>query len=1297
MNVHDLLATNNGDGMHLSFKDGEAYNLTARENKKNGLLFECSQGTAKFSGNIISESNGGNGLNCTLKNKDDHMTISNDISISNNLGKGVNINICKDSELEMDNGKITGNKCQNTQEYMDEYGSGVYIEGEGKVTLSNVNVIDNIPKKTSKNGAIYLFGYGNVSINNCIIEKNGVYGIYTRINDDSNQNHKLLVEGTTINDNDGGVYICSNSNAVINKCTISNNKNSGIKVYHDSSFLEDIDVVSIAKTNITNNDIGIEFKQDYDDNSKVNVKSAVINGNKEYGIKTDGYVKMAGRQVKIRDKIRLEKRDHPLILTGSMQTGTNYLISVSNEYSAGDAVVIPANDGKITNAAQYVRFTTPVESSFVFAKGTGAQNNIKNSIILKHGIFVSDAGDDSNIGTRPDQPFKTMSKALSIAKDKGYVIYVCGPVTIYSSNEQWNAQYPLEIRRYNGFAVAGKNSYPAYKGDMFILKDIANVSWNENVTVISGRGYDGDTISTTGSIFKVEKDATLNVKHPTSIEGNFMSSGNGGAICNNGVVNIDSDLSLTDLSAVNGGAIYNTGIVNVNGSLSIDGSKVSKYGASIYQAGEFNLNSGSTLNTDEVIYLTDKKVLTLDNADIKLFGDASMLNIDIGDPYDGRHYIEYTHSNHEVNKEIERYKLPINITSAFLNLGKDEHSLMYLYLKQKNIVYVNPNFDENQMDSSDKVSAPGYTADYPFKDLKSAYQALRSGGGLIYVMNPIPIDQKVIVGLSSYSDDNETITIDNGGVALKRYSKPDEVNNVDKHYDTNTSTDALFKVNGTLTLDGVSIDGHSKNVTEASDDYKNTIASSVVATNSMIDVLESGALHLTNNASIINCKRDNGASAITNRNVTSIDGMTEIKGSVYLAESKVIDVSTGNVSQANVVDVLLDDPSNGRVIAKYATTETISDTEKDKYRLDESILREYRVIVDNSDHTVKLVEKGAVYVDGENGLDTNNGANPENPFKTLEKAYSTLSNGGGTIYIVGTIHISDDTLLMNNLYSDLNSAVEITDGTVNILRYSKPNTTKAGFNVDSYTGTLIQVEKNSELLLQNIDIDGHGNDLNTNNETTTAKAVNAQSVMIHVNGTLIMNEGTQLLNNHNVSQTEYGGALCINSTGRAEIYGGSIQGNSDYRNDRNGIYQGGTLEIGGVVNLPSDQWIYLGQDKYIDITNSLDLPNDYQFSVEFDESEYKEKRVIARYVDGLIPQKDAYNLKNKDAIKNKKLHITSQGQDVILDKKPQDPLPIVGGNGSFKIACAGLALVIGGLVLNRKKWFNFHKDSKDNK
>ena len=156
MNVHDLLATNNGDGMHLSFKDGEAYNLTARENKKNGLLFECSQGTAKFSGNIISESNGGNGLNCTLKNKDDHMTISNDISISNNLGKGVNINICKDSELEMDNGKITGNKCQNTQEYMDEYGSGVYIEGEGKVTLSNVNVIDNIPKKTSKNGAIYL-------------------------------------------------------------------------------------------------------------------------------------------------------------------------------------------------------------------------------------------------------------------------------------------------------------------------------------------------------------------------------------------------------------------------------------------------------------------------------------------------------------------------------------------------------------------------------------------------------------------------------------------------------------------------------------------------------------------------------------------------------------------------------------------------------------------------------------------------------------------------------------------------------------------------------------------------------------------------------------------------------------------------------------------------------------------------------------------------------------------------------------------------------------------------------------
>ena len=967
-------------------------------------------------------------------------------------------------------------------------------------------------------------------------------------------------------------------------------------------------------------------------------------------------MKMGGSGVNIPDMIYLNDGNYPITLTGSMRTGRTYSIGLNtSSYVGGDVVVEPSDYP--TNAAQYLRFNVPAQAGYVFAKG-GAEDK---SIVLKQCLFVDGVnGDDSNSGVTPAVPLKTMGRALKIAEQGEYVIYICGKVT--AGTETWSCEAPVVVKRYTGFSIGGSMSFSPYAGTMFEVPAGAALTLGKNVSLIMGRNTDDDAYRPTGSVFDVKGTLTLDNAGLT-IEGNMISSGDGGAINNSGTVNVSAAATIQSVSAANGGAIwnagtlnvdaaltidnagangdggaiYNTGTVNVSSALAIGSATAGGNGSAVYQAGEFVLSGDASLETGGVVYLTNGSYLTLSTADAQM---TNPLSLDIGDPSDGRVYARYM-ADAAAETERARYSLPVRITSTYTlmddTMTDGAGSGLALYLGQKNVVYVDPTFDGE--DISGRVK--GDYADYPFKTLEEAYKKLAEvGGGLIYVVTPITVDQNTTVGAGGYVQGDVSVTLAEGMVSLKRYSRPTASMELFTH---ETNADELFTVkNGAeLTLDGVVLDGHAQAVTNAGDKYKNTIAAAVKTDKPMVSI-ESGKLILKNDAELVSCDR-----AIDNADVLSVEGETKIDGSVYLAADKVVSVTTGAETGANAVRILLDDAKNGRVIASY--TQAPAETEKSKYLLDSSITALYKLEIQGND--IVLVAKGAAYVDGRNGDDTLDGTTPAKAVKTLKQAYENLAaDGGGTIYIVDTVTIDQSIALTESRYADSQSEIAIEDGTVTIRRYSKPEASVEGFTKASCTGVMFSIAEDGSLTLQSIVVDGHSQRFDAGKAETTAGGVNAQAAMLDVRGALTIEAETVLRNNNNTSASVGGGAIRIRSTGKVSIHGGEMVGNEADMGG-SGVYNFGRLEISGEPKLDvttgAEQWIFMDQNHVIYVTDALNIAN--PLPVDLTDPSYQNGHVIAVYSDGLTPNHRAYRLRDQyNRMETRSLSLTTEEQNVLL-------------------------------------------------
>ncbi len=998
----------------------------------------------------------------------------------------------------------------------------------------------------------------------------------------------------------------------------------------------------------------------------VDIQKAVISGNTvtgsnspySTGIYNEGSrLYMSGDEVEIEDNIYLQTKGRHIYLRSGLSDAV-YNIAVNMDtgaYSYGDVVVSPAKNSSI-NAAQYLRSTNALVPGSVFAKGQCGEHQteshsaaVVDSIVLKSCIFVDGTKTVSGDGTTPAKAFATMEEALQSASAANAVIYICGTVSV-TGNETWsNNTSPVELRRYTGFSIGGEINDEEYgqaficKGDMISVEAGASLTLGKNVGVVAGSHNANDTISAEGSIFDVS--GTLVLSDTISIEANY-SSADGSAIKvnNGGTVTVKAAVSISDCSGANGGAINNMGTVNVtSGSLSISDCSASGNGDSVYNGGEFIVAAGQSFNADGAFYIAKDKFLTLGSSTAKINENMEPLFIDIEAPVDQRVYVSYKNTFSDEATEEAKFKLSSSITSSFLReAGADKKSLI---LSQSNIVYVGNTVIDDTL-------TKGYSADNPFKTLKEAYEKLRElGGGLIYLVDTVNVSGDVTVGNNVYSDSTNTVTLTDGGVSIRRYSQPTNFEpDGSKAFTALSNIGSLFNVtgSGSLTLDGIVVDGHNYDIDTAGADTQFTIAPAVTSTAAMVTLSGSGSLTVKNGASLVSNTSSSRADAIDHNggSVTLSGSSVDIDGRVYLDTNKVITVDHSSLSPAASLDIVLADAYDGRVIAQYTKGENSAPDagEVNKYSLTKDVAEQYRLCVDTNADTVILRTNRAVYVDGVNGDDNNVGV-PDSPIKTLRKAYELLSAYGGTIYIVNTVTVGGgaDIALGSKQFYD-GETVTVQSGDVAIVRYSRPTaySTLNGYSRGSFTnGSLIKLEQGASLTLANISIDGH-NTAKSGSANTAALAINGGGALISVGGSLLL-DGASLVNNTN--DKGRGGAMVVLGSGSVLMRGGaSIRGNKDAEGD-NAVFLSGKLDIGGNINFAADQWVY-ENNKYIDVSASFSgtVP------VELPVQDVDSGKVIAKYAAGLQPDADQFSLTQANMEKAEALNIakTEVEQDVVL-------------------------------------------------
>lgn len=1264
---------NSGDGAKL---DGFTADATAsvssstfNKNGGNGLEANCGNlfqqandgtiGRMLQLSQLTIDGNGDSGL--MLSGSDDHNGATNlsSVTISNNGGY----------EL----GTITNESGVETEGYTGtQYGGGIYVGDNVTLFLDSSSKITG--NKAVKGGAIYweqnsaFAQEGNGAV---LSENEAVYGGAFYVT------QPVTISGFVVKNNTakqgGGMFVdMANITAAV---TVQNDDSI------DSSFTGNkaeqggaIYVSALADETAA--------KARYLDLRSVEISGNESTSDSGYssGIYNAGSrLYLNGDNANIQDNIYLNQANRHVHLSSGL-SDVMYSIAVRMQqiendggYQYGDVVMSPIVGGS-TNAANYLRNTRAVVPGSVFAKGKcGTEHTADghttadvDAIVLRNCIFVNSENslpENQQDGTTPLKAFETMQRAIDAAAGTG-VIYVCANPDgsggyILKDNENWTAGSGVEIRRYTGFNIGGDaNTQGQYGQDFICHGDLITVPAGKTLTLgngistVSGSHNASDTINASGSVFDVS--GTLNLNGALVIDGNTSTSADGSAIMvhEGGTVNVAAAVSVSASSGVNGGGIYNAGTVNVNsGSLSISGCSASGNGASVYNNGTFRVDDSASFSADAEFYIAKGKHLTVESSSTAINSGMEPLFIDIEAPADQRVYVSYENAFNNETQEEAKYALSPSVTASYLrSAGTGNKSLI---LSQSNVVYVG---NKNASGVADGVTL-GMSADKPFKSMQEAYSYLFSGGrngGLIYIVEPVTISDSVTLGSNYYNNGAKF----EGGVSIRRYSKPTDFTNTDtQSFNAPSNTGALFIVGdgASLTIDGVSVDGHNYVNDAAGEKTQFTIADAVKATAALVEISGSGTLSLKGSASLVsNTNTSMKGDAVRHEGGSfTIDGAAELDGSVYLGEGEFVTVNDATTSPASAMNLLLDDDKDGRVIAKYtqgADTQPAAG-ETGKYVLPQNVADNYRLVVDAAADTVILRYNRAVYVHGTDGNDANEGT-PDAPILTLRRAYELLSGHGGTIYIVGTVNIEAgaNITLNNTSYYDGNT-VTIQSGQVDIARYSRPTNYKqlSGYNRESFTGgalggALFNVDAGASLSLGQITVDGH-NQARSGAITVAAPAINGGGPLITVRGDMLL-DGAELINNTN--NAGRGGALSITSSGSVLMRGGAkLSGNRDSVG-HNGVFLNGKLEIGGQVDFAANQWIY--ENRIGTSYGSVEVSGNFtkEIPVELPDMSVETHYVIARYVEGLKPNENMFSLTEANTNKAAALNFvkTTEGQNV---------------------------------------------------
>lgn len=288
----------------------------------------------------------------------------------------------------------------------------------------------------------------------------------------------------------------------------------------------------------------------------------------------------------------------------------------------------------------------------------------------------------------------------------------------------------------------------------------------------------------------------------------------------------------------------------------------------------------------------------------------------------------------------------------------------------------------------------------------------------------------------------------------------------------------------------------------------------------------------------------------------NLSGSNSIAGQIVLNDSNSF-IKLPSSGARNTIDgetstykIKVNNPGKGRKIAYYNSTDAPNRDLFGIYTLDDETFENYNVIRSTTNaKEIILDHKQPVFLNGQTGDDTATGLTPATAVKTLKQAYTRASeNNAGYIVVSGKVTLTTDSesiRITSNSYSESGSD-KITSlyRPIEIMRYSKPTTSIAGFEAEAYKDVMFELV-NGSLEVEDLQISGHSYAINSNTNTSPSMvsplvSSNTPAFTVDADSSLSLNVGAQLIENNNTGSVTQGGV--IYNSGSVDVGAATVEG-----------------------------------------------------------------------------------------------------------------------------------------------------------
>lgn len=1114
------------------------------------------------------------------------------------------------------------------------YGGG--ISSSASLSLLNCHIDKNRVIRENGNNTTYACGGGicnkggSVTMKNSTSDENFVQSNVRAYSGGIYSSGNLVMEASQCNANVSNPDNPNAANIMVtgkDKTFVMKNsqcmKNNG-----NGSYVEDGACLQLSEGSVIseNQGYGICSRITNVNDSRLTAPKLILNGglienNSEYGVYCQqGALSLNACDMKIEDRIYL-KNDK-----------ISFTLNQYNNFSDATYHILLEKPGTSTFATgvSVIKKSNEVKDVGLYQKAFRIDNNgfalepMEGNLVLSRVYFIGTTGKavvtSDTLGATPRNPYTSWKQLKDAIGDKPATIYVCGTIEGgKQAGENWSLADGQVMYRYVGNQIADVD----YSDYAFTDGPLVRVSAGDNLTIenmaLDGNKFTDQICNTNASLIEVEKGAKLVL-------------GNGAVIGNKGEENYRGyDYSL----------IQNGGTVHIKGTAIIQG--------------PIKLNS----------YEKEDGTMELSSLCVDTSFKGKLVLAIPEDVQPGVSCVSYLDPENVSLKEANTINTKYSLVDDSISLvlkkeqNKDGTQTAELVVAGKSSLYV-----DGTRSVKEDGQCTGMSPKTAFRTLEQVYDWVHEQGETaeeyqVYVVGTISLTKGYYSPYGYGETKNRMTVVNTGRIVLKRYGKNEMLD-----ADTPSNQNTVLQIEGNVTLDSLTISGHSK--VEWDKMQNQQLQEAVNTQKPVIQIGKNGFLTFAGSSKIMEnpCEK-----AICASSICRVEGKVALEGGIELIGSggKIEVAKEGEFVNTTVLYV--ESPALDRVLISYdkITENNRATQELEQYTLAGSNIANYQMQVSESnEYDILLKEKQAIYLNttSEGGSDNNTGDAPQRAVATLKKAYqiAATKNGDSVIYIMNPITMDSDITISESYYQENGTVINLSSGKVSLVRYIADGSGDTSSNKEE----LICVTGGT-LTLEYITLNGRKVQVNGEGKVFDGIDANAPMIKVEESAELTVKKGTQMLNNCVVEQSS-NNETCVGAAiwnkGSLKVEGGYFLGNeqkqSDGTKEQIAIYQDGDMEL-----LTEPEWngeqVYLAENKILQLATT-----NLTQTVYLQVADWKNNRIILKSNSGelsdeiatkfevMSDKKEEYYVARNEKEKSilwlrKKVKIADQSQDILAE------------------------------------------------